>query len=1175
MFVVIEVVVEMSFCRELHRECEQWSLVKTSVFFVILLLQNGYCNKDEYQVCKFEVSNVGTTSQKAFWNSSGIQNEIVISRPACIQQNGTLITRICKNGKWIPDIAKTVCPQVTGMRRTCPPKFQETPTSCLFIAPAQTWGHICNSKTLDTEPNQTSIKDDLVWIPYKRLRPYGPFESVAFGDKYGTPFDKHISATLSHPNFFDKNCLVANSVSKEYYPEFCNNTHGYVCDFSKELTNSKCPKNCISADYISGSCYCKFEHDCPNLARVDNIYDLTVLQDIIRHDDDDDVCYVGKGSDPDKSFAGLMQSISKNSWSYTDENLTCNMCLTTRYKSPTRHESQMVLAFDEATSGLCLTVYHPESLFNKGLDQTIYCFTDADAYELKKRKKVSFLFANRDTTEPYNVYEVDLEEYIGFYWCEGFTDMDDNDENKVNSNRVLAYKTKTGSEFAARLVIKSICILFPCDIAYEIDFRAILRKSVGDFRQEVRVMEIYSFNFETIDILLHVTTKDTNNVMENYKYVCDQIKQKEEKNELTINYIRSSEYCLPEKSAGLDWPLTPMGQGAVPEQLCLQHNSLPVVRYCRGNFLTGATWQDVIGSCASNAAIPESTKYFYGALNKSVSDETITNITNIIRNNHDLPVISIYYAAKFLDKIYSQTNTTIRNSINSTIDLTDSILDVQKEKLVSSQELLNVTDDLIDLVENILTSTTIEDDHLILQRNNVIIHVTNPVLSGVGGVVVYQPSGEAPYVEDLPRNSTFLDVKPNALIALLIPEEIIHYRNGSNITLLVTVYFKDAFFESSYTKKPSGPVISVTIPEFGGYLPAPIPILFDVTNFTDTPECVFWDYGKKTVRKKGHWSRLGGTYVGQLSNISTYHICMYSHLTHFSLLRESLGADITETNYIILDTITIIGDVMSALGVSGIFVTAMMFKKWRKKPGTTILLHLSVSIFLETILMQLTDLNMFSLPDACSVFGIFIHYMVISKFCWMLVYSFLQYMRFVKVLSILPDNIVLKSTIFGWGFAIIPVSITNICSATYTMRKHNYCYPEGIYLYLGIGLPVILIISINTFVFFTVMREVTSNSVESHGSKENVQKLQIQLGFLLFFVLGIPWIFWVFANLIYIQWLKVILIYIFSITSNIQGFILFLFYVVFNSETRLAWQKYFIHTRPKSFSISTKTSSRS
>ncbi|XP_072390585.1 uncharacterized protein [Diabrotica undecimpunctata] len=1127
------------------------------------------------QACRYEESTVGNTSQKAFWYSSGIQNEIILSTPPCIHQNGTLITRVCKNGKWIPDLAKTVCPKATGKKRTCPPKFEETPTSCLFIAPAQPWAHICNSQTLNMEPDNTSLKNELIWLPYKRLTEYGRFESVAFGDKFGTPFDNPISASLTDPNFFDKNCLVADSTSKKYYPEFCNNTHRYICEFSKELTNSKCPKNCISADYISGSCYCKYERDCPDLARVDNIYDLTVLQDIIRDDNRDDVCYVGKNNDPDESFVGLMQSISVHRWSYTNERLNCRMCLTTRYKSSTKYDAEMALAFDENSSSLCLTIYHPESLFNEGLDQTIYCYTDADAYELKKRKKVSFLFSNKDTAEPYNIYEVELEEYIGVYWCEGYTDMDDNDENKVNSNHVLAYKTKTGSEFAARLVIRSICILFPCDISYNIDFETIIKKTLTDFRQEVRVMEIYSFDFETIDILLHVTTKGTDNVMENYKYVCDQIKQKEEKNELTINYIRSSEYCLPEKSVGLDWPLTPMGQGAVPDQLCLQYNSLPVVRYCGGTFSTGAIWKDVVGSCASNTAIPDSTKYLYGALNKSVSDETITNITNLIRNDPHLPVISIYYAAKFLNKIYSQTNTTISNSINSTIDLTDSILEVQKETLVYSQELLNVTDDLIDLVENILASTTIEDDHLCLQRNNVIIHVTNPVLSGVGGVVVYQQSGEAPYVEDLPRNSTFREVRPNALIALLIPEEIIHYKNGSNLTVITTVYFKDAFFESNYTKKPSGPVISVTIPEFGGYLPTPIPILFDVTNFTDTPECVFWDYGKKTLRKKGHWSKVGGTYVGQLSNISTYHICMYSHLTHFSLLRESLGADITETDYIILDIITIIGDIMSALGVSGIFVTAMMFKKWRKKPGTTILLHLSVSIFLETILMQLTDLNMFSLPDACSVFGIFIHYMVISKFCWMLVYSFLQYMRFVKVLSILPENIVLKSTIFGWGFAILPVSITNIYSATYKMRKHNYCYPEGIYLYLGIGLPVLLIISINTFVFFTVMREVTSNTVESHGSKENVQKLQIQLGFLLFFVLGIPWIFWVFASLIYIQWIKITLIYIFSITSNVQGFILFLFYVVFNSETRLAWQKYFIHTRPKSFSISTKTSSRS
>ncbi|XP_056632550.1 uncharacterized protein LOC130442452 [Diorhabda sublineata] len=1153
---------------------ERYVLIKL-VILVSFCLKYGYCDEDNSKRCPREITIVNNSTQ-VYWNSKGIDNEIVLSSPPCTDKYGNLVTRVCTNNTWIPANSTNLCSKLTRYGKRCPVQFSETSDSCIFFAAAQPWGNICSFEALTEDSNNVPLKNELLWLPYKRLHEYGPFESLTFGENFGIPIKKPIKGALTDVDFFNKNCLVVNTSSEEYYPEFCDRYHRYVCQFSKEEVYARCPHDCVSVDILSDACYCKQKQTCSELAKVNTMYDFTMLSDLA----DDDESIVGTITYPDLPFYEFNQSLSEHSWYYTKKNLSYSLCVTQHPKQNSVEEAQLTLNFDDKERKLYLTIYSPEGLFENANEKTIYCFTNAAPYAIKTRKDVEQIIENRENVRSYNVYEVELEDKIGIYYCEVFKSTYYVDD-KIESNPVLAYKTKSGTEFSARLIISNVCQLFNCNQTNLIDFRRILNKSLNFFKEETRVMDIYNFDLKSVDILIHISNEDTNDVLEDFKYIKDNLENRED---INVIYIRSSEYCLPETLHNLSWPLTPISQSAVSDQNCLQQNGLPVIRICGGDFLTGAEWGDVIGECSSDVELPESTKYIYSALQQNLTTETVNNVTNVIENDPNLPVLSIYYASKFLNKIFDDINSNIlvdttnneNNSVDSTMKIIDNLLNVNKELLVSSQDLLNVTDDLIDVVENILIETTSNLTAFLLQEQNVIVHVTNPISSDIYGVVIYQEQGKEPIVADLHSNSSLYDLGPNALFALLIPEEILNHKNSSNITIITTIYFKDAFFESNHTTRPSGPVVSVTIPEFGGYLPSSIPIMFKESNYSEIPECGFWDYGKKTVRKKGHWSTSGGVYMGEFDIENHYHICMYSHLTHLSMLRITMEKFLSSTDDVILDVIAIIGDIMTLIGITGIFLTAFLFKIWRRKQGTIILLNLSISILLETFIMQISDSKFFVTVHSCTILGILLHYFVISKFCWMLVYSFLQYMRFVKVLTILPENIVLKSIIFGWGFAILPVGIVNIInSTTYTKRKYNYCYPVGANLYYGVLLPVSIIVFVNTFVFFAVMRRITSNTVESHGSKENIQKLQIQLACLLFFVLGVPWMFWVFANFIYIQWLKLTLIYLFAVTSNIQGFILFLFYVILNNETKAAWAKYFRKNRPKSFSSSIKTSSKS
>lgn len=1155
---------------------KRFLLIK-GVFLVGFLSNNAYCDEDSNKNCPGEITVINNSTQ-VYWNSRGIDNEIVLSHPPCTDKYGNLVTRVCTNNTWIPANSSNLCSNITRYGKRCPLQFLETSDSCIFFAAAQPWGNICSFEALTQDSDNVPLKNEFLWLPYKRLDKYGSFESLTFGDNFGTPLKKPIKGALTDEDFFDKNCLIVSASSEEYYPEFCDRYHRYICQFSKEEVYARCPEDCVSVDILSEACYCKQKQTCSELANVNTMYDYTMLSDLA----EDDECIVGTITYPDLPFYEFNQSLSQHSWLYTKKNLTYSLCVTQNPKQNSIEEAEMTLNFDEKERKLYLTVYSPESLFEDAHEKTIYCFTNAVPYVIKIRKNVEKIIENTENVRSYNVYEVDLENKIGIYYCEAFKSTY-NVDDKITSNTVLAYKSKIGTEFSVRLVIDNVCLLFDCNQTNFINFRQILNTSLYFFEEETRVMDIYNFDLKSVDLLIHISNDSTTDVIEQFEYVKTNL---ENRQDIAVMYIRSSEYCLPETLHNLSWPLTAISQSAVSDQNCLQQNGLPVVRICGGDFLTGAEWGDVMGECSSDVELPESTKYIYSALQQNLTTETVNNVTSVIKSDPNLPVLSIYYASKFLTKIFNEINSSCNlldytnnescNSVESTMKIIDNLLNVNRTCLVSSQDLLNVTDDLIDVVENILIETTLNLTTFLVQGQNVIIHVTNPISSGIYGVVVYQEDGKEPIVGDLYRNSSLSDLGPNALFALLVPEEILTHKNSSNITIITTVYFKDAFFESNDTTRSAGPIVSVTIPEFGGYLPSNIPIMFKESNYSQTPECGFWDYGKKTVRKKGHWSTAGGVYMGEFDTVSHYHICMYSHLTHLSMLRMTMETSLSATDDAILDVIAIIGDVLTLIGISGIFLTALLFQRWRKKQGTIILLNLSISILLETFIMQISDSSLFVTVHSCTALGILVHYFVICKFCWMLVYSFLQYMRFVKVLTILPENIVLKSIIFGWGFALIPVGIVNIVnSTTYTKRKHNYCYPVGDNLYYGVLLPVSIIVSVNTFVFFAVMRKITSNTVESHGSKENIQKLQIQLACLLFFVLGIPWMFWVFANFIYIEWLKLTLYYLFAVTSNIQGFILFLFYVILNNETNVAWGNYFRKNRLKSFSSSFKTSSKS
>jgi survival-of-motor-neuron-related-splicing factor 30 len=449
-------------------------------------------------------------------------------------------------------------------------------------------------------------------------------------------------------------------------------------------------------------------------------------------------------------------------------------------------------------------------------------------------------------------------------------------------------------------------------------------------------------------------------------------------------------------------------------------------------------------------------------------------------------------------------------------------------------------------------------------------------------------------------------------------------------------------------------VVSVSIPGYNPDLPMPIPIIFRplVNTFSaygaKERQCAFWDFtynSSSPGSSFGGWSAEGCVYAGnstadtsKLGDISSLlnvlDICVCTHLTHFSELmtgfqdRATTAYGFVESDYHhkkALDIISLFGCSLSLLGVLGIAVTATLFKSWRQKPGTKVLLQLSLALGIQMVIFILSsadivqsgyekhpeectpksfelheqdeaevpyeddtqapldnellknkisdsiydvsvtmmstvgvDCPTFEQTIMCTIAGALLHYSVLSAFAWMLITALLQFFRYVRVLGATrPPRFFLKAMLFGWVGPLIPVLLVlTLAPSSYippSPESTILCYPSGLPLYLGILLPIGLIVVTNLVMYVRILCSVAKISdrcdrCESPRSRSLVLQ-QLRLGFVLFFLLGLSWLFGLMAAL----GAGFVFSYLFCVSGTVQGFVLFLFFVVCDPSTRNLW----------------------
>lgn len=586
----------------------------------------------------------------------------------------------------------------------------------------------------------------------------------------------------------------------------------------------------------------------------------------------------------------------------------------------------------------------------------------------------------------------------------------------------------------------------------------------------------------------------------------------------------------------------------------------------------------------------------------------------------DIVPADLFYLARVMSTVFrlnNHRNITTLNKIESEniFSIYNSIMGLNENTtriaaaLNSTNILLNAFDNIINGIPMNITSeiqvrnnviVNAEDGTIVTETPKLIVYVIDPSVRSVSGIALLRKTDKMQLNDDFSdynvrllyanQSTASLLAEEHLEAAAFAPQDLLDRLDETRfakseemlpdeapaVRIVVTVYYNDVLFQE-YTNvtyaKSGGKIISVSIPGYGPNLPGLLPIFVRASNYSSEnfSACGYWSFGTFSG-----WQGDGCEYGGSAGVENPVILCACSHLTHFAYLvlgtyvytMNSDNEVVTkEIHQEALDLITLLGCSLSLVGILGIAITAIAFKSWRQKPSSKVLLQLSAAVGLQMILLlfvntEYSAVNLISEERwlICVGLGALLQYSILVAFSWMLITAYLQFMRYVKVLGqTRVSRFFLKSFLIGWCIPLIPVLLV-VCISPAAYVHHvesqngGICYPSGMAFYLGIILPVGLIVMSNLIIFLMVIYNIlTGPGGKLRATERDLTLAQLRLSVFLFFLLGLSWIFGFLAT----TKAGLVFSYLFCLTATIQGFVLFIYFIILDPGTRKLWRNFF------------------
>uniref|UniRef100_A0A672JLF6 Adhesion G protein-coupled receptor D1 n=1 Tax=Salarias fasciatus TaxID=181472 RepID=A0A672JLF6_SALFA len=299
----------------------------------------------------------------------------------------------------------------------------------------------------------------------------------------------------------------------------------------------------------------------------------------------------------------------------------------------------------------------------------------------------------------------------------------------------------------------------------------------------------------------------------------------------------------------------------------------------------------------------------------------------------------------------------------------------------------------------------------------------------------------------------------------------------------------------------------------------------------------------------GVWSNEGCVRSG--GNM-TYSVCLCNHLTNFAILMQVVPLKLTTGHRVALATIGYVGCSISIFCLTITLVTFAVLSSVSTIRNQRYHIHANLSFAIlvaEILLLISARFDPGTLP--CKIMAVLLHFFFLSAFAWMLVEGLHLYSMVVKVFGSEGSKHFYYYGI-GWGSPLV------ICVVSMTSALESYGETDNCWLSLKNGAiwafvaPALFVIVVNIGILISVTRIISRISGENykvHGDA-NAVKLTAKAVAVLLPILGISWIFGVLA----VNTHSLPFLYIFAVFNSLQGFFVFLFHCLLNSEVRAAFK---------------------
>jgi len=240
-----------------------------------------------------------------------------------------------------------------------------------------------------------------------------------------------------------------------------------------------------------------------------------------------------------------------------------------------------------------------------------------------------------------------------------------------------------------------------------------------------------------------------------------------------------------------------------------------------------------------------------------------------------------------------------------------------------------------------------------------------------------------------------------------------------------------------------------------------------------------------------------------------------------------------------------------------VVLTFTIFKDIRTYP-IKLIVYLSWCIFLAQtffIISFYTYDTFFCLPSA-----MLIHFFFLAIFIWSFCVAFNFYQMIVRR-NREAELLEKWYHIFGWGVPAVAILLLGLF--------HQYgniggvCYiKSAVAIFAGFFLPGLVLISANTVIFFFVSKEIhdTVSSAPQADKREKTREFRVYLS--IFISIGLSWIFGFLMTLFPPESIfTVIFLVLFSLTTPLQGFLIFVAYCV-NAKVFSRWARLFSKVFP-------------